>query len=108
MKSISIVSFAICLLAFTTGCQQEEVAPLKVGEPSLVQGGEFTPVVHHRSIPPDQEIRTDYRGATKWRITFNEPKIEICMPLFKIWIKNTIWNCWCQINEHITLVPFTI
>lgn len=73
MKSISIVSFAICLLAFTTGCQQEEVAPLKVGEPSLVQGGEFTPVVHHRSIPPDQEIRTDYRGATKWRITFNEP-----------------------------------
>ena len=73
MKTLNIILFTLCLLAFTSGCQQEEVAPLKVSETPLVQGGEFAPVVNHRSVSPDRVVRTDYAGATKWRITFKNP-----------------------------------
>ncbi len=64
---IATVVFAIALIS----CQTEEVAPLR---PVGWLPGDKAPNPIPTNIPPAEVIRTDYAGATKWRITFNDPK----------------------------------
>ncbi len=68
----TILSFIISLsltLTFSS-CQTEEVAPIQSGGRLLNPVKLPVPT----SIPPAEVIRTDYSGATKWRITFTNPK----------------------------------
>ncbi|MEM6845721.1 MAG: hypothetical protein AAF944_27295 [Bacteroidota bacterium] len=73
MKTLSIYTLLAILLTFG-GCQTEEVAPKRsVGW--LPE--DKTPNPIPASIPPAEVIRTEFSGATKWRITFNDPKFAL-------------------------------
>ncbi|MEM6841164.1 MAG: hypothetical protein AAF632_02965 [Bacteroidota bacterium] len=73
MKTQNILSLALCLLALVLACQPEEVAPLQSRFGRPIDDKILNP--SSTSIPPDEVIRTDYSGATKWRITFNNPNM---------------------------------
>ncbi|MEM9674577.1 MAG: hypothetical protein ACFB15_07400 [Cyclobacteriaceae bacterium] len=75
MKTTILYFITIIALAMTLGsCQTEEVAPLR---PIGWLPGDKTPHPIPTSIPPAEVIRTEFSGATKWRITFNDPKFEL-------------------------------
>ncbi|MEM9834826.1 MAG: hypothetical protein AAF944_29670 [Bacteroidota bacterium] len=62
MKTLSVLSVTLCLLALVLACQPEEVAPLKPKFGRPIDDKTLTPI--STSIPPDEVVQTDFSGAT--------------------------------------------
>ncbi|MEM6845733.1 MAG: hypothetical protein AAF632_26220 [Bacteroidota bacterium] len=73
MKTLSVLSVTLCLLALVLACQPEEIAPLKPKFDRPIDDKTLTPI--STSIPPDEVVQTDFNGATKWQITFTNPNL---------------------------------
>ncbi|MEM6845722.1 MAG: hypothetical protein AAF632_26165 [Bacteroidota bacterium] len=72
MKTTILHFITIIALAMTlNSCQNEEVAPLHPSNQKATLG-EWGPTPLPSSIPPDEVIRTNYAGATKWRVTYED------------------------------------